>query len=187
MKNETPKNVCVFCSANDVAEKYVKSTTKFGELIAQYGFNLVWGGSETGLMSVISNSVKNACGKIIGISVEMLQHKVHKNADEIVIAKTLGERKAMMLEKADAIVVLVGGIGTLDEITEILEFKKHGTHNKPIIVLNTDHFYEGFKTQMLKMKSEGFINAELDQLIYFAESPEQAIEYIENALQAQGV
>lgn len=172
------KYVAVFCSANELAEKYTKPAALFARLLAKHGYGLVWGGSDRGLMKAVASGVKAGKGKIVGVSMELLKHLARKDADEMVVAKDLGERKATMLKRADAIVMLVGGIGTLDEITEILEFKKHGLHNKPIVVLNTENFYEGLKVQLQKMKDDGFINKSLDNLIYFADRPEEAIRYI---------
>lgn len=176
------KNICVFCSVNEVEEKYVKDTKILGQLMVKNGYDLVWGGSNNGLMKVIADSVQNAGGKIIGITMEMLKHKRRLNADEMIITKELSERKSLLLKRADAIILLVGGIGSLDEVTEILEFKKHNIHNKPIVVLNTDKFYEGLKMQFQKMEKEGFLTKKLDELIYFADSPKDALDYINNSL-----
>ena len=112
----------------------------------------------------------------------MFEGNIHRDADEIIITKTLGERKATMLEKSDAIVALVGGIGTLDEITEIIELKKQKHHNKPIIILNSENFYEGLISQLNKMKEDGFIDNNLDDLIYFANKPEEVLNHINNFL-----
>ena len=75
----------------------------------------------------------------------------------MVIARDLAERKALLLEKADAVVIMVGGTGTLDEATEILELKKHGKHTKPVVLLNTAGFYDGLKEQFRRMEDEGFL------------------------------
>ncbi len=87
-----------------------------------------------------------------------------------------------MLKIADAIVILVGGLGTIDEATDMLEHKKHRRHNKPMIVLNTDNFYEGLKVQLLKMHTEGCLPRPIDDLIIFAENPSDAINQINNEL-----
>ena len=118
------KNIAVFCSANDIEEKYTKPALEFARLMAINKYHLVWGGGNTGLMNAIASVAKVNGSNLIGVSVTMLEGNIHRDADEIIITKTLGERKATMLEKSDAIVALVGGIGTLDEITEIIELKK---------------------------------------------------------------
>lgn len=176
------KYIAVFCSANDIAEKYIKPATEFARLIASHGYSLVWGGSDNGLMKIIATEVSNGGGKLYGVSVEFLKEMTRKNADEMVIAKDLGERKSIMLARCDAIAVLVGGIGTLDEVTQTIELKKHGIHNKLVVILNTENYYEGFKIQLQKMRDDGFLKKTLDELVYFADTPHEAIEYIDGKL-----
>jgi uncharacterized protein (TIGR00730 family) len=98
-----------------------------------------------------------AGGRLVGISVEFLRGVARTDADEMVIAKDLAERKALLLARSDAIVVLVGGLGTLDEATEILELRKHRLHDKPVVLLNTDGFYDGLLQQLRRMEAEGFL------------------------------
>ncbi|MCL4364394.1 TIGR00730 family Rossman fold protein [Patescibacteria group bacterium] len=176
------KTICVFCSANDVAVKYVKDAQKLAKLMVKNGYDLVWGGSDKGLMKVMADGVQKSGGKIIGISVEMLRHSSRLNADEMVITKDLPSRKSLMLKRSQAIVLLVGGTGSLDEVTEVLEYKKHDLHKKPIVILNTAKFYDGLKQQFIRMKKEGFIKKELSELLYFADTPQDAIKYINNNL-----
>lgn len=150
----------------------------FAELMVKNGYNLVFGGSDKGLMHVVSETVKNGGGKLVGVSIEWLQAVARKDLDEMVITKTLGERKEMMLKRSEAIVVLPGGIGTLDECMEIIEHKKHGHHNKPVVILNTNKFYQGFKLQLQRMDKEGFLPKSPSQLVFFADTPQGAIDYI---------
>jgi hypothetical protein len=96
----------------------------------------------------------------------------------MIVAPSLGERKRLMIERGCAIVVLPGGIGTADELMEVLERKKQGEHHKPVVVLNTSNFYRGIHLQLDKMSREGFIPMPLEQLVYFAETPTQAIQYM---------
>lgn len=173
------KYIGVFCSAQDLKEKYVLPAKQFAKLLSERGYSLVWGGSDTGLMHVIAEGVREGGGELIGVSVEFLQDVALKTADELIIAKDLGERKATMLKRSDAIVVLVGGTGTLDEMTDIMELKRHGHHDKPIVILNTENFYEGLKALLKKMKNEDFIKKDLEEILYFADTPEEAIAYID--------
>ncbi|MDO9028655.1 MAG: TIGR00730 family Rossman fold protein [Candidatus Roizmanbacteria bacterium] len=172
------KNVCVFCSTNKVEKKYVDVTEELGRLIAKNNFNLVWGGGNRGLMKVISDSVQNNGGKIFGVTIEFLKDFRKTNADEMIITKDFPERKKLLLKKADAIILLPGGVGSLDEITEVIELKKHSFHFKPVVVLNTDKFYEGLKIQLQRMEKDGFLTKALDEFLYFADTPSEAIDYI---------
>lgn len=176
------KNICIFCSANDVEEKYVKAAQEFSEMLVNHGYGLVYGASDVGLMKVVASTVQNMGGNTIGITMEILTDVARQNLNELHVMKTLSERKALMADKSDAIVLLVGGIGSLDEVTELLELKKHKLHSKPIVVLNTDGFYSGLIDQLARMKQEGFITQELDNMIYFSDTPTQVIQYIDIAL-----
>jgi len=172
------KTICVFCSASDVAKEYVDAATDLGTRMVQKGYDLVWGGSNTGIMKVVADSVQHAGGKLIGISVTYFHDVARKNADEMVVTQDLSERKKMLLDRGDAIVLLVGGIGSLDEIAEIVELKKQAVHNKPVVVINTNGFYDNFHAQLQKMYAEGFIGKPIEELIHFVATPEEAIEYI---------
>lgn len=160
----------------------MSSAREFAKFIPKNGYNLVWGGSDTGVMKLIASTVQANGGKIIGISMKLLKHKARTNADEMIIAKDLSERQKIMLERCDAIVALPGGIGTLNEITAVLEMKKHKIHNKPILILNSENFYEGLRAQMQKMKDDGFLPLPLDEMIFFADKPEEVFKYINKKL-----
>lgn len=150
-------NICVFLSAADLDERYTAPARDFARLLGKAGHTLVWGGSDTGLMKVVADGVEEAGGRLVGVSVDFLAHKARPDADQMVVAKDLAERKALLLAKSDAVVIMVGGTGTLDEATEILELKKHGKHTKPVVLLNTAGFYDGLKTQFRRMDEEGFL------------------------------
>jgi len=181
------KNIAVFCSAQTVDEKYSDAAKEFGRLMVENGYSLVWGGTDRGIMKIISDEVRARGGKISGVSLDIFHHLARIDADEMMVAKSLGERKAAFLEKSDAIVALVGGMGTLDEITDIMELRKARHHTKPVVILNTDNFYEGLKMQLERMEKEGFLKSSLGHssdfiLTYFADTPSEAIEYINKEL-----
>jgi uncharacterized protein (TIGR00730 family) len=172
-------NVCVFCSANDLADEYVEAGRTFARHLAERGHTLIWGGTSTGLMDVIASGVQAGGGRIIGVSLELWREVTRADADEMVIAATLGERKAMMLERSDALAMLVGGLGTFDEITEVVELKRQGAHDKPIVILNTAGFYDGLERQLQRMEDEGFLSAPVADYLGFAATPDEAIGYLE--------
>lgn len=177
-------NICVFCSAALLDDRYTAPAREFAALLGERGHTLVWGGSDAGLMGVLADGVRAAGGRLVGISVEFLAHKAYRAADELVTARDLAERKALMLARADAVVVLVGGLGTLDEITEIVELKKHGLHSKPVVVLDTDGFYDGLRAQLRRMEDDGFLPRPMDELVFFAEDGAAALSYLETAGEA---
>lgn len=175
-------NICVFLSAADLAPGYTRPARQFAELLGKGGHTLVWGGSDVGLMKVVADGVEEAGGRLVGVSVGFLAHKARSGAHEMVIARDLAERKALLLEKADGVVVMVGGTGTLDEATEILELKKHGRADKPVVLLNTAGFYDGLREQFRRMEDEGFLPRPLTDLVFFAREPVGALAYLEEVL-----
>ena len=172
-------NIAIFCSASNVDEKYTAAAREFASSLARKGHTLVWGGSNKGTMKVIADAAQATGGKIIGVSMKMLETEARKNADNMFVMPTLAQRKAKLLELSDAIVVLPGGLGTLDEITEIMELKKHNVHTKDIVFLNTDGFYNGMKQQLERMEREGFLPGALSNYLYFVATPQEAMECIE--------
>lgn len=180
-------NIAVFCSSNDLSETYTKPAKRLAELLAHNGHAMVYGGSEYGLMKVMADVAQQAGARLVAITTPPYDKYVRKAADEIIRTKTLGERKTEMLAHSDIIVVLVGGLGTLDETTEVLELRKQDRHDKLIIVLNTAGFYDGLKTQLERMNSEGFFKMgeqvgarakSLESFISFVNTPEEVFEII---------
>jgi uncharacterized protein (TIGR00730 family) len=174
-------NICVFLSGADLDERYTQPAREFAELIGKGGHTLVWGGSDTGLMKVVADGVRATGGRLVGISVEFLRVWARKDADEMVIAKNLAERKARLLAGADAVVVMAGGLGTLDEATEILELRKHGLHHKPVVLLNTAGFYDGLTLQLRRMEEEGFLPVSLAELVFLADEGADALAHLEES------
>jgi uncharacterized protein (TIGR00730 family) len=174
--------ICVFLSAADLDERYTAPAREFGELLGRGGHTLVWGGSDTGLMKVVADAVHETGGRLVGISVELLRDRARRDADEMVITKDLAERKAMLLARCDAVVVMVGGLGTLDEATEILELRKHRLHETPVVLLNAAGFYDGLALQLRRMDADGFLPIPLSELIFFADDGASALAHLEEAV-----
>lgn len=171
-------NILIICSAYISHGPYLKDAEDFCSLMCENKCNLVWGGSDIEMMKVIADRVRQGGGKLYGFNIPIYEHVSRKDADEIIMAETLGQRKLLMLDKCDSVVMFAGGIGTLDEFGDILELKKQKYHNKKIVLLNTNGFYEGLKTQLKRMEMEKFIPIPLKDLVYFAETPKEAFEYL---------
>jgi uncharacterized protein (TIGR00730 family) len=174
-------NVCVVLSSADLDERYTQPVREFAELLGRAGHTLVWGGSDAGLMKVVADGVREGGGSLVGVSVEFLRASARDEVNEMVIAGDLAERKAMLLARADAVVVMVGGLGTLDEATDILELRKHRLHDKPVVLLNTNGFYDGLVLQLRRMEDEGFLPMPLAELVFITESGVDALAYIETS------
>jgi len=171
-------NICVFLSAADLDGRYTLPAREFAELIGKGGHTLVWGGSDTGLMKVVADGVRETGGRLVGISVVFLRAWARKDADEMVLAKDLASRKALMLARSDAVVVMAGGLGTLDEATEILELRKHRLHDKPVVLLNTAGFYDGLALQLQRMEADGFLPVPLVELVFLADDGASALAHL---------
>lgn len=177
--------ICVFLSAADLPEHYTAPAREFAERLGRAGHTLVWGGSDVGLMKVVADGVRAAGGRLYGVSVDFLRATARADADEMVFAADLGQRKRMLVDKADAVVIMVGGTGTLDEATEILELKKHGQCDKPVVLLNTAGFYDGLREQFRRMEADGFLPRPVSELMHFVEAPAEALAYLDSAADDQ--
>ena len=179
------KNICVFCSAsNGLDETYYTEARKMGELLAKNNYNLVYGGSSLGIMGEISKAVKENGSKIIGVIPEklneMCKHSDSNMYDEFYVTKGMRDRKAKMDEISDALVVLPGGFGTLEEVSEMIVQKILGYNNKPIVFLNTNHFYDNLFEFYEQIILEKFAQTRTSYYYYLAQTPEEVIGYLQN-------
>lgn len=137
--------LCVFCGAKQfVDQKFKTLAADFGKEMARKGITLVYGGSKSGLMATISDTVIKNNGKVIGIYPKILYEREPMNMDltQSILVDTMSVRKEVMIANADAFLVLPGGIGTLDELFEVLTLKDLGAHHKPVILLNYDGYWD---------------------------------------------
>jgi uncharacterized protein (TIGR00730 family) len=174
-------NVCVFCSAREVPDRFRAEAAILAGGIAEAGHTLVWGGTDLGLMKVCADAAASRGGRLVGVSMEPLRPLARPDADEMIIAPGLAERKALYLQRSDILVALAGGIGTLDEVTEMLMLKQLGTHERPVVVINTDGLYDGLAQQLRTMGTLGFLRCAVDDLVTFVESAHDALATIDRA------
>ncbi|MDA7701023.1 TIGR00730 family Rossman fold protein [Gammaproteobacteria bacterium] len=155
------KNISVFCGAhlgnNPI---YAQEAKKMAELMAKKGINVVFGGGEVGLMGVVSNTAMDNGADAIAISLKSLVdlELVNPRVKEVIITNTLLDRKDEFMERSDAFIVLPGGVGSLDELAEIMASNQLGLINKPVALLNTAGYYDHLIAWMEKAVGEGFIS-----------------------------
>lgn len=160
----TIQSVCVYCgSSPGRSDRYVKAAHELGAAIAGAGLRLVYGGGTKGLMGAVSESVLRAGGKVTGIIPRFLISKEAtevslKRLDELIVTEDMHQRKHTMFEKSDAFVALPGGIGTVEEIVEIMTWGQLGHHRKPIVFANIDGFWNPMLAMLDHMRAEGFIH-----------------------------
>lgn len=168
------KRVCVFLGSNFGAkESYRIETRKLGLVLAKNGITLVYGGTNRGLMGELASSVMENGGQVIGVIPECLIEKnhAHENLTEIIPTHSMTDRKTMLKNLADGFIVLPGGVGTLDELFEVLTENKIDLHQKPIGILNIDNFYNPMFEFMGKMVESGFFSQDhQDNLLVASDS-----------------
>ncbi|MBD1380520.1 LOG family protein [Metabacillus arenae] len=173
------KSICIFAGSNvGVREEYKMKARELGNYMAQNDFQLIYGGSKVGLMGEIANEVLSQGGKVTGIMpVGLFSGEiVHTELTELIEVNGMHERKAKMSELADAYIALPGGLGTFEELFEVLCWAQIGIHEKPIGLYNVRGYYDPL-IQLVKFSiQEGFSNDSHLKLIGAASEPEELIK-----------
>jgi len=182
MNKKFTKKVCVFLSAQNLKKEYEEPALKLVNLLVVNGFSFVYGGSERGLMKKAADLVRVKKGKIIAVVSEEFREVWRSDVDKQIICPNIPDRKKEVLKVSDALIVLPGGTGTLDEMMEAIETKKWGNHNKPIILLNIENFWNGLIEQFNKLVTEKFLDRHLKDLVYVTDDVDKAIEYLKGEL-----
>lgn len=144
-QHHMPKSVTVYCSSSSSSPtEYFEAASELGKGLAERNISLVFGGGNIGLMGCIANAVMQNGGTVKGIIPRFLEEKeiAHYGISELHIVETMHERKMKLAEWADAFIVLPGGFGTLDELVEVITWRALGHHEKPILLLNIDGFWD---------------------------------------------
>ncbi len=176
------KNVCVFASSSDnLDEIFYKDASELGALLGKSGMNIVYGGSRLGMMYACAKGVKDNGGKIIAVMPERLYDfgvGNREDCDEFYLTSGMRERKAKMDELSDAVVAIAGGFGTLEEISEMIVQKQLGYNSKPIVILNTNGFYDDLIRFFETIISGNFGKAQTRDLYYIASTPAEVLEFL---------
>ncbi|MEO7102472.1 MAG: TIGR00730 family Rossman fold protein [Gemmatimonadaceae bacterium] len=155
--------VAVYCGANvGASPRFAEVARELGEGLARSGIGIVYGGASRGLMGVLAEAAIAAGGEVIGVLPRSLGHReiAHPHITELHIVDTMHERKARMLDLCDAIAVLPGGIGTLDEFFEAFTWAQIGMHTKPIALMDVDGFYQPLLVHLRNCVDAGFLSME---------------------------
>lgn len=172
------KSVCVFC-ASSLGKDPVYGQTAFelGEILAENGIELIYGGAQVGLMGKLADGALSKKGKVTGVIPEFLKTKEieHRGLSELILVKTMHERKALMHDRSDAFIALPGGFGTMEELFEILTWAQLNLHQKPIGILNINGYYDALIQLIDKMIEEDLLRNEYKGMLLVSDSIEDLL------------
>ncbi|NLV73651.1 MAG: TIGR00730 family Rossman fold protein [Chloroflexi bacterium] len=175
--------VCVYCSSSSaVPAVYLETASQVGTLLANRGHELVFGAGNVGLMGAVADAMHAAGGRMVGVIPRRLYERklAHSDIDELIVTETMAERKAEMERRAEAFLVLPGGIGTLEELVQVMTLRQLAYLEQPIVMLNTAGFYSLLLEHLQRLVDEAFMRAEFLDLCVVADMPAEAIELIEH-------
>jgi cytokinin riboside 5'-monophosphate phosphoribohydrolase len=176
-------NVTVYCSSSkSLSPRYYDAGASLGRAIAREHWNLIYGGNAIGLMKTVADAARSGGGKVIGITPQIfVDEGCHDQlCEELVITQTMRERKSLLEERGDAFIALPGGIGTMEELLEIIAGKALKYHNKPIVLLNIDGYWNPLLGMFSDAVEHGFAKSKHLSLYHVAPNVEDAIEHLLN-------
>lgn len=177
------KSITVFCGSSFGTEDIFKEQAfLLGQTLAKQHIELVYGGSDTGLMGTVANGTLSEGGKVTGVLPYFLQSKeiAHKNLTELILVETMHERKTKMSDLCDGVIVLPGGYGTLEEFFEMITWGQLGLHKKPIGILNIDGFYDDLIRLVQTMVDKGFLKQVNSDMLLISANIEELLEKMRN-------
>lgn len=177
------QNITVYgASSPNLDPVFTTAAYELGRLIGESGRNLYTGAGSTGLMAAVENGALDNGGHVTGIIPQFMIDNgwLHQGLSEVISTPDIHSRKALLAQKADAVVALPGGTGTFEELTEIITWKMLGLFKKPIVILNTDHYYDDLLKMLENGLKHGFIGKEFATLWSVAETPLRAMELIDS-------
>lgn len=177
------EKVCVYCaSSNKISPTYGETAYELGATLAQKGITVVTGAGSIGLMRQVEDGALENGGKAIGVIPQFMveQGWHHTSLTELHITASMHERKQMMAELSDAVIALPGGCGTIEELSEIITWKQLGLYLNPIVILNTNGYYDHFIAQLERAVEEHFMGEIHSRIWNVATTPAEAVEIIIN-------
>ena len=171
-------SLCVFCGSQPGTDPaYAAAAAALGADLARTGVTLIFGGGRVGLMGVSADAALAGGGRVVGVIPTFLKDKelAHPHATEMVVVPDMHTRKKTMFERSDAFCILAGGVGTMEEMFEIVTWRQLHLHNKPIIILNTAGYWSHLVALLENMIGEGFAHRGHDALITVVERPEEVL------------
>lgn len=178
------RRICVYCaSSRKAAPHFLQAAERLGRIIAREGLGLVYGGGATGLMGAVADGALAEGGPVTGILPRFMQEIEwgHAGLTELVLVDDMQERKRLMIERSDAIVALPGGSGTLEELSEVITLKRLGLYTSPIVIVNTDGFYDPLLAFFDRAIRENFMDGRHRNMWTVVGGPEEVLKAIRQA------
>ncbi len=168
------KKICVFCGSSSGRQpEYIEAAHKLANALTKRGIGLVYGGASVGIMREIADAVLSSGGEVIGVIPQALVDKEvsHKGLTELKVVSSMHERKAVMAELSDGFIALPGGLGTLEELFEVLTWSQLGFHNKPCGLLNVNGYYNKLSSFLDHAVDEEFVKMKHRELLLNEDNP----------------
>ena len=175
------KQICVYCGSSDrIPEAYLKAAYEMGKIIANRGMNLVYGAGSTGMMGAVANGVLEAGGEVWGVMPKNFDtpQLAHTGCTHYEVVEDMHVRKARMAELSDGFIALPGGLGTFEELFEIVTWAQIGLHRKPVGILNTNGYYDHILAMVAHADAEGFIYSEHRDFFNVAAQPAALLDLL---------
>ena len=175
--------ICVFCgSSNGFQPVYAEVARRMGKMLADRHIGLVYGGGNVGLMGTIADAVLEGGGEVIGVIPEALVDRelAHRAISELIVVRSMHDRKARMAALSDAFVAMPGGYGTFEEFCEIITWAQLGLHRKPCAILNVEGYYDPLLVLFDRAVSEGFVNPLNRRLVLQETDPHRLLDVLAN-------
>lgn len=174
--------ICIFCGASSGNNpKHLEASRDLMKIFAHKKIDLVYGGAAIGVMGELANTLMSLGGNVYGVIPQRLMNKevAHAGLTQIHVVKDMHERKKMMYDISDGFLIYPGGLGTMDELFEIMTWRQLGYHNKPIALYNSDGYYDPLIKFIDHAVSEGFVSSAHRELLYVSSSLDEIINYFE--------
>ncbi|WP_374024920.1 TIGR00730 family Rossman fold protein [Mycobacterium sp. HNNTM2301] len=170
--------VCVYCASGPEHPELLAVATELGDAIAERGWTLVWGGGRVSAMGAVATAARARGGRTVGVIPQILMRReiADTEADELIVTETMHERKQVMEERADAFIVLPGGVGTLDELLDSWTTGYLGLHGKPIVLLDPLGHYEGLWRWLCGLLDSGYVSQRAMDRLMLVDKVSAAVE-----------
>lgn len=183
------KSVVVFCGgASGNKDIFMQEAFRMGKVLADHNIKLIYGAGGSGIMKAVAEGALSADGYVIGATIQSLfgieRPDLSTKISKMEIFQTMYERKVSMTKQADAAVILPGGLGTMDELFELIVLRQLGISFQPIVILNTDGFYNTLRQWLLEMVGMGFVKPHQLQLVDFVNTVDEVVPALRRQMQA---